>query len=123
MNQYIVERVQYTIQYSADMDSYACHEPHQPILHFKLWPHYSLQISIDAVPPPSHWTPEWWIRMHGLDLSAHLHYLQSFVISARGILGMMELQQQNGDGGVPNAQSKLQEVGSKMRIVYCPLFR
>ena len=41
-------------------------------------PNTNTQASIESVPPPAQWTPEWRERFRSLDLNSHFNYLSSF---------------------------------------------
>ena len=73
-------------------------------------PLFCTQVSIESVPPPSQWTPGWRDRMGDLNMSSHLFYIHSFIISAKSIKCEIDWQRSVG-GDSARAERKLQDVG------------
>ena len=69
-----------------------------------------LKVSIEAVPPPSQWSPGWKMRMQNLDVQTHLSYLDSFVTKTKSIQAEIIWQQVCG-GSSAEAEDKLHVVG------------
>ena len=55
------------------------------------------QTSIEYIPPPSKWTPAWTARMKKLDMSAHLGYIQSFMIKSKEIQSEIAWKRLSGE--------------------------
>jgi hypothetical protein len=69
-----------------------------------------MQLSFEAVPPPSQWTVAWRARLKDLDVNSHLAFTNSFVISAKALkLEIYQLRMIHGDSS--EAEERMQAVG------------
>ena len=69
-----------------------------------------MQVSIEAVPPPSQWNAGWRSRLKDLGMDSHLAFANSFVIQAKAIKSeIYQIRMIRGDSS--SAEKRLHGVG------------